>query len=102
MGNDKMTPEQRRKAEIKGLQDQISELKREREQKEMIREERAEIERLHRELHPSKLQRLARLAGKSEHAGEGVGKKLIKLGKELNKVRKEVKKQTKGSVFRVK
>ena len=93
-----MTPEQLRKKQIKELREQVVELKREDSQRHKIAEEKAELKRLMEQVHPSKLHKLAELAGKRPHINPEKKKKIVsalkalkKAGKEFNKVRDEVR-----------
>lgn len=98
MGNEKMTPEQIRKAQIFELRKQVEGLKKERQQRHKIADEKAELKRLMSEVHPSKIHRLTQLAGKRPHLTPERKKKVVsalralkKAGHEFNKVRAEVR-----------
>jgi SMC interacting uncharacterized protein involved in chromosome segregation len=93
-----MTPEQMRAMEIRELKKTIEQLRVEKNQKQKIAEERAELMRLHRELNPSKLGRLTQVVGKSTELTPARKKKIVsalkslkKAGHEFNKVRAEIR-----------
>ena len=93
------TPEEMRADEIKELRKKVAALQKEQQQKHDIAEEKAEVKRLMRQVHPTRLQRLTGKIAKRPHVSEQEKKNIIgalrglkKAGHELNKYRKALRK----------
>jgi len=95
----RMTEGQIRRRQIKDLKKQVEALKIERQQQHKIAEEKAELKRLMSEVHPSRIHKLAEVAGKRPHLTPEGKKRIVsglralkKAGHEFNKVRAEIRK----------
>ena len=92
-----MTPEQLRQMQIKELKEQVKALEIERRQQQKIAEEKAELKRLMKQVHPSKIRKLAEVVGKRTELTPEKKKSIIsglralkKAGHEFNKIRAEI------------
>jgi len=77
------TPTQQRKAELKKLKAELNKLRSQKRQVAQMEAEKAEIARLKKQLHPSKINKLKKLLVK---AGKGVKE----VDKEFQKMKKEM------------
>lgn len=83
MGNNQMTPAQQRQAEIKKLKAELNKLKAQKRQVAKIEAEKAEIARLRKKLHPSKVNKLKKLLVQ-------LGKGVKEADREFQKLKKEM------------